>query len=262
MQIDIDVAAIIVMESYGILSFLTAFVFFRQLRKIMSLYQAFLEALNNKRLSEGGDGKCYSYKWIMDNIAYKRRKLLNATPFLMAVIILLIALSIMFIAVQLVASLVSLGYAIIVAFLGFAVLIETDVFQAYSYAQALYKIDIGEMDREDKSFIEIARETLEKATLRFAALGAAFALVGPFIQQIFNGVVSVLVLYSNVYFQASEISVRVFQGAGFIIIMILSGITLFIPEVLGRFVFRKGKALAHIMRQRIKRWQTRYSVEA
>ncbi len=78
--IDADVNAIVVMESLGVLSLLVAFLFFRQRQRVSDKHREFLDALNRRVLSERGDGKCYSSEWVMDNIVYKPRKLLNATP--------------------------------------------------------------------------------------------------------------------------------------------------------------------------------------
>jgi len=71
----------------------------------------------------------------------------------------------------------------------------------------------------------------------------AFALLGPFIFQIFDGVVYVFVLYASFYFQASEVSFKFLAGVGAVVVMILPALMLFLPEFLGRIIVRKGKSL-------------------
>jgi len=77
-------AAIAILESLGVVSFLMAFLFFRQLRRIKDKQRTILDAQKRQVISERADGKCYSYEWVMDNIVHKPRKLLNATPLLLA----------------------------------------------------------------------------------------------------------------------------------------------------------------------------------
>jgi len=241
---DIDIASNVIMESLGVISFLMAFLFFRQLRRISDKQKAFLDALNKRVISERGDGKCYSSEWVMDNIVYKQRKLLKATPLLMTYIAILGAVLYYVIGPRIFAGAISLGYAFVIALIGVLILLETDAFQAYSYIGAIHKVSIEQLDKEDQGYIEVAKEALEKAFLRFASLGVAFALVGPFIPQIFKGVVYVLTSYATAFFQVSEASVKVSWGLGILIILILPGVMLFLPEFLGRIIIRKGKSRA------------------
>ena len=194
-------------------------------------------------ISESGDGKCYSFEWVMDNIVYKPRKLLNATPLLFAAVAFLLVVFVYWIGPNIFANLLRLGYAVLIALMGIAILLWTDAFQAYSYTDAIHKVEMEQLDKEDQIYMELAREALEKAFLRFASLGVAFALFGPFIPQIFNGVVYVFALYLAVFFQASEVSFKVLTVLGVLIVLILPGLMLFLPEFLGRIMVHKGKSL-------------------
>jgi len=238
-----DIASIVVMESLGVLSFLVAFLFLRQRQRIRDKHRAFLDALNKRVITERGDGKCYSSEWVLDNVVYKPRKLLNATPLLIAALAFLLGIFYYSLLPHIVSSSVGLGYATVIAIMGVAILLWTDAFEAYNYTNAIRKVATEQLDKEDQSYIELAREALEKAFLRFVSLGVAFALLGPFIPQIFNGVVYVFVLYASFYFQASEASFKILAGVGAVTVMILPALMLFLPELLGRIIIRKGKLL-------------------
>jgi hypothetical protein len=51
-----------------------------------------------------------------------------------------------------------------------------------------------QLNNEDQSYMELAKTALKKASQRFFSLAVAFALLGPFIPLIFNGVLSLLQL--------------------------------------------------------------------
>lgn len=148
------------------------------------------------------------------------------------------------------ASMLSLGYAFVIALIGVLILLETDAFQAYSYTSVIHKVSTEQLDKEDQSYIELAREALEKAFLRFFSLGLAFALTGPFIPQIFNGIVNGFTWYATVYFQASEVSSEISAVFGLLIILALPALMLFLPEVLGWVIIRRGKPLVRKMLRR------------
>lgn len=253
MSLDADIASIVVTESLGLVSLLVAFLFFRQLGRIRDIQKAFLSALNRGILSERGNGKCFSSEWILDNIVYKPRKLMNATPLLVATVAFLSAVFLYGALPRIAASLLRLGYAFVIAIIGMAILLWTDVFEASSYTNAIRKVATEQLDKEDQSYIELAREALEKAFLRFTSMGVAFALLGPFIPQIFNGVVYVFALYANIFFQISEASIEVLAAFGVVIVMILPAIMLFLPELMGRILIRKAKSLAlKMLKRRVK----------
>ena len=229
-----------------------AFLFFRQLQRMSDKQRAFLDALNRRVISERGDGKCYSSEWAMDNIVYKRRKLLSATPLLIVTFYFLLASFYYFVGpIYIIANVVRLGYAIVIALIGIAILVGTDAFRAYSYINAIHAIPTEQLDKEDHRYIELAREAVEKASLRFGSLGVAFALLGPFIPQIFNGVVYVLVPYTTVFFETSKVLFEVSPIFGFIVFfvnwLIIGLLTVlmlfFLPEFLSRMIIQRGKSL-------------------
>lgn len=243
MLIDVNIAAIVIMESLGVFSFLMAFLFLRQRQRIRDKQRAFLDALERQLASERSDGKCYSFEWVMDNIVHKPRKLLNATPLLFATATFLLAVFFCGIGPHIFASLLRLGYAVVIALMGIAILLWTDAFQAYNYTDAIHKVGIEQLDKEDQSYMELAREALEKSFLRFVSVGVAFALFGPFVPQIFNGVVYFFASYTTVFFQASEASLNFSTIFGTLIVLILPVLMLFLPELLGRIMVRKVKSL-------------------
>lgn len=244
MPIDIDLSAIIIMEAMGIVAFLTACLFFRKHRRISEKHRMFLDALNRRLTSERGDGKCFSSDWVMDNIVYKPKKALNYTPLLAAGFGLLVAVLGMGVGPQILTNFISFGYASFVALLGIAILLWTDAFEAYGYTNAIQNVSVEQLDKEDQSYLELAEEALEKATLRFAFLGVAFAMFGPFIPQIFNAFVYAFAFYVNIYFQASEASSKVFSFFGAVVIMILPALLFLLPELLGRIIVHRGRLLA------------------
>lgn len=230
------------MESLGAISFLVAFLFFRQRQRISDKQRAFLDAVNRRVISERSDGKCFSSEWVMDNIVYKPKKLLNATPLFLGTVAFLLAVFFYGILPRIFANIVGFGYGSLIALIGIAIILWTDAFEAYSYTDAIHKASAEQLDKEDQSYIELAREALEKAFLRFVSLGVAFSLVGPFIPQIFSSVVYVLELYTSVFFQASEVSFKALTILGVLTVLALPALMLFLPEFLGRIVFRKGKS--------------------
>jgi hypothetical protein len=179
----------------------------------------------------------------MDNIVYPRKKVLNSTPLLLMTFTFLLAVFYYIVGPRILASIVGLGYTGIIALLAIAILLWTDAFEAYSYASAIDEVSMSQLDKEDQSYIELARDGLEKAFVRFVSLGVAFALLGPFIPQIFNGVVYLLMLYTTVFFKASEMLFGVSLIFGILIVLVLSGVVFFMPE-LSKIIIRKIKPVA------------------
>lgn len=253
MPIDVDFAAIVMMESLGVVSFFVAFLLFRQRQRISGKGRWFVDALGKRLISERGDGKCFSSEWAMDNIVHRPKKLLDATPLFLTVVTFLLVVFMFGVVPRLLANIVVFGYAALIALVGTGIILWTDAFQAYSYTNAIHKVSSEQLDKEDLSYIELAREALEKAFLRFISLGVAFSVFGPFIPQIFNSVVYVFILYTTVFFQASEASFKVLTILGALIVLILPALMLFLPEFLGRIIIRKGKSFARrLFKQRVE----------
>jgi hypothetical protein len=250
LPIDVDFAAIIITESLGILSFLVALLFFRARQKISNKQRWFLDALNNRAIKERGTGRCYSSEWAMDKIVYRPKKLLNATPLLLTALTFLLAVFYYLVAPHIIGNILSFGYSSVIALIGVSILLWTDAFQAYSYTNAIHKVAAEQLDKEDQSYIELAREAVEKAFIRFVTLGVSFALLGPFIPQIFNGFVYAFVMYAAVFFQVSEASLKILTGLGMFVVLILPVFMLFLPEFLVRILIRKGKSIANNMLKR------------
>jgi len=241
LSIDIDIIAVIILESLGVISFLAAFLFYRQRQRINNKHKAFLNSLSRQLISERGDGKCFSSEWLLDNVISRRKRLLSATPILIGALTIFLAIFYYGIGPLIVAGLLSFGYASVIGLLGVSVLLSTDAFEAYSYTNAINKATVEQLDKEDQSYIELAKEAVEKAFLRFFSLGVAFALLGPFIPQIFNGVASGLALYTSVLFLASEATSKVSVVFATLIVFVLPALLLLLPEFFGRILFRKGK---------------------
>jgi len=203
-----------------------------------------MDAADMQVISERADGKCFSSEWVMDNIVYKPKKLLSATPLFVATLVFLLTVFVFGVGPRFFASIVGFGYATLIALIGIAIIFWTDAFEAYNYANAIHKVSTEQLDKEDRGYIELAREALEKASLRFVSLGVAFSLIGPFIPQVFNTVVYVFILYTTVFFKASEVSFQVLTLFGALIVIVLPAIMLFLPEFLGRILIRKGKSFA------------------
>lgn len=250
LSIDIDTAAIIMMEFLGIVSFLVAFLFYRQRQRVRNKQKEYLDAISRQVISERGDGKCFSSEWALDKIVYKPKTILHATPLMMGAVVLLIAVVVMGAGTHVLLNFIKLGYVSIIALLGASVLLYTDAFQAYSFTNAIGKVATDQLDREDESYLKLAQEALEEATLRFVSLGVAFAVFGPVTPQIFSGLVYGIALYANIYFQATEVTFRYLIFLGAIIVMILPAIMLFLPELVGRILIRKGKSLVRALHKR------------
>jgi hypothetical protein len=244
LPVDIDLASMVLMESFGVVSFVVALLFFRQRQRVRNKQKAFVDALNRRLICDKGDGKCFSSEWVMDNIVYPPKKVLNSTPLLLMLLTFLIAFFYYVVGPRIVAGLVGFGYASVIALLAIAILLWTDAFEAYSYSNAINEVSILRLDKEDQSYMELARDGLERACVRFVSLGVAFALLGPFIPLIFNGMVYFLVLYAAVFFKTSEVLFDVFTVQGAIIVVAVPVLLFFLPELISRVMTRKVKPLA------------------
>lgn len=252
MLTDIDILSIVLLESFGIVSFLLAVVFFKQSRKISEKQ----ESLKKATTDEIRNWPCYSYKWVMRD-SMKQKKLLALTPALVVFIYLIMALWI-FYGPRLFAVLISsLGYVLIIALIGAAtILLQTNAFEAYRYSRAIQKVAPDHLSLQDEGYMELAKEALENAIARFVIIGIIFVIIGPFIRQILDGSIYALVTYTRVIFQATESSPQSVLAVIFLFLFgaMLTVILLYLPELTGRTIFKRVKLLAQRIR---KRWRKR-----
>lgn len=250
---EIDVIAIILMESFAVVFFLSAFIIINLSRRIGGKIEALQEALEKAPVTgERLEESCYSYKWVMGH-SLKSRNLVGLLVrsigpggFLMGCIM---ALS-LFLGVVLLIIFHSAGYTMFIALTGAAIIFETDAFEAYSYAKSVQKVALEQLVKEDQSYMEIAKEVFERAALRFLVVGTTFAVAGPFVPQIFQGLIYAFSIYTNILFQATETALNVSFVLAIIIAFILPAILLYLPELVGKTIFRKTKELTLRMRKR------------
>lgn len=244
MLTDIDILSIVLLESFGVISFLLALVFFQQSRKIGDKQESLKKAVKD----DVWNGSCYSYKWIMSH-TLKPRKVFAATPFL-AVLAFFMG---WFLLLLLGPGLLRLGYFPLVALIGIAILLETDAFEAYSYSKAVHNVALDGLSKEDLNYMELAKEALDSAVLRFLIIGILFAVAGPFIPKIFDGLVYALVTYTRLIFHATEASKEISQGLALAIAFSLTVVLLYLPELVGRIIFRRVKLLARRMWEHLRK---------
>ncbi|MFQ6086854.1 MAG: hypothetical protein ACE5OV_02425 [Candidatus Bathyarchaeia archaeon] len=247
MPIDVHVIAIILMEGFGAVFFLSAFMLIKRFRGIGGKLEALQEALKRAAVTgERRDGPCYSYKWAISH-TMKPRKMWHVSPFLIFYVTFLIGV----VAFTFFIILSSVGYALFISLIGAAILFETDAFEAYSYGKAVQKVELDRLSEEDQSYMEIAREALGIGAIRFILAGVTFAVAGPYIRQIFNSLCYALASYMNIFlFQPVEASWKTSQFLAMLIATILPGILLYLPELMGKTLLRKIEALSRRMRKR------------
>ena len=245
MSIEIDAVAIVLMESFGVAFIILAFMFIKQSRRIGGKLEALQEALRKASVMRERSWKpCYSYKWVM-NRSLKSRSLVGLLVrsigpggFLMVLIWGLSGI----IALTFLIILHSAGYILFIALIGAAILLETDALEAYSYVRWVQKVSLDRLVEEDQSYMEIAKEAFEMATIRFLIVGATFALAGPFIPQIFEGLCYGLALYMKyTLFQTTETARNVSLFIAVLIATALPGILFYLPELMGKTLLRKIK---------------------
>lgn len=246
---EIDLIAIVLMESFGVVCFLLGFMFLKHFQKLNSKIEALQEALRNAaRTGESVEEEtCYSYKWAMNQMMKPKKTIAPKAYF--PLLIWGLAGVIVF---TLLAIFSSAGYSLLIALIGSAVFLETDVFEAHSYSKAIQKIRPDQLNKEDKSYMEIAKGVLKIGGIRFLLAGATFALTGPFIPLIFDGLCYILVMYTSILFQVAGTAQNVSKALAVLIALILPGILLYLPELVGRIIFAKTK-VAIRMRKKHKR---------
>ena len=102
--------------------------------------------------------------------------------------------------------------------------------------------------------MELAKEALENTIMRFLIIGIIFAIAGPFVPQIIDGLIYTLVAYTSIILQAMEAFKEISLFLAIIITVILTVILLYLPELASRIIFRRMKLLT----QKIwERWRKR-----
>jgi len=210
--------------------------------KIEALQEALVKTATTGESVE--EETCYSYKWVISQ-AMKPKKMITPKAYFPLLTWGLTGV----IVFTLLAIFSSAGYSLLIALVGSAVFLETDVFEAHSYSKAIQKITLDQLNKEDQSYMEIAKEALKIGGIRFLLAGATFALAGPFIPLIFDGLCYVLVLYTSIIFQAAGTAQNVSKALAVLIAFILPGILLYLPQLLGRIIFAKTKAAIQMRRE-------------
>lgn len=238
LPLEIDLFAIVLMESFGVICFLMGFVFIKDFQKLSGRIESLKEALAKTGTTGEAfeEERCYSYKWVMNQLMKPKKAIAPKVYFP-----LLIWGATGVIAFAIFAVFLSAGYSLLIALVGTAVFLETDVFEARSYGKAVQKITLNQLNKEDQSYMEIAKEALKVGSIRFLLAGATFAIAGPFIPVIFDGISYVLVSYTGILFQATETAQNVSKALALLIALILPGILLYLPELLGRVIYGKTK---------------------
>lgn len=237
MLIEIDVIAIILMESFGAIFFLLAFIFIKHSQTLGSKMKILQETLvKAAKKGEREEKPCYSYKWIMSHIMKPKKSISPSSfhpLFVMALTGVIVAI--------LLTIFQSAGYSLLITLIGAAVL-ETDAFEAYSYSKTIQKVTLDQLNKEDHSYMEIAREALKIGATRFLVAGVICAVAGPFIPLIFDSLIYALALYLGIVFHVTKTTQNISKGLAVFIAIILSATLLYLPQLAGRTVLIKIKA--------------------
>lgn len=230
MQMEINKIAIALMESLAAIIFLLTILFTKQSRKISNR----LKELKEPGLRSSGEGECWSYKWVMKNITMSRRSMLH--PDLLGATLLIVGTMVLtgIFAFTAIIILGSLGYTPLLILVGLAMISDPEAYQAYNYVNAVVKVSIDQLNKEDEDYMRIAKEALERKALRFLTIAIIFAALGPFIPLIFNWLTYTLAVYSEIFFKATEVSSKISLILALAIILVVPAMLLFFPELIGR----------------------------
>ena len=230
---DINILAIVLMESFGAVFFLSFFWSMMWSRRIGGK----MEACGKVPAATMTDEPCFSYKWVLSQTT-KPRKVMYPSLLLSFVFgALFLVVGIPFLTIF-----YTIGYTMLIALVGCAIFLEEDTFQAYGYGKALQKVSLGELDKEDESYMKIAREALQIGTIRFLIAGTIFAFAGPFIPQIFNGLCYALALYMKyTLFLATEAASNISLVLAIVTALVLPGALLYLPEMVWRILLKMLK---------------------
>ena len=227
---EIDKIAMTLMESLAATIFLLTLLFTKQSRKISNK----LKGLKESSLSLDNGGECWSYKWVLKKITMSRRSALH--PDLLGATLLIVGTMVLagIFAFTAIIILGALGYTPILVLVGLAMISDPEAYQAYGYVNAVMKVSIDQLNKEDEDYMRIAKEALERKALRFLTIAIIFAVLGPFIPIIFNWLTYTLAVYSEIFFKATEVSSKISLILALVIILVMPGMLLFFPELIGR----------------------------
>jgi len=228
---DIQILAIALTEALGLVFFLLALMFLQMSRRISSKRKA-IETQKNIVTKED----CYSFKWVL-NHSMKAKKVLAANPiyFVIPFVVAIVATYVLLALFQ------NIGYVMSLSFVAVTIFLSSDAFEAFGYGRTITKAPIDQLSEEDKGYMEIAKEALELATVRFLMVGIILIAIGPFIRQLFDGLIYSIAVYSIVLFSATEVVFSVSPAIALFLAMVLPGILLYLPELIGRSIVHKLK---------------------
>ena len=245
MQIGIDTIALIVMESLAVAFFLLTLLFVKQSRKIGSKMKRHKES----GLLLEGEGESWSQKWVVKNIVMSRRRILHPSSLGATLMIFgtwILAGVFSFTALILLGT---VGYAPLLVLVALAMVTDPEAYQAYRYVNAVVKVSINQLNKDDEDYMSIAKEALNRKTMRFLIIAIAFAFFGPFIPLVFESLTYTLAVYANILFKAYEISSRISVVLTLAILLLVPGLLLYFPEFFGRALFSMLKRLVRRIRE-------------
>lgn len=218
-----------------------ALTFLRMSRKIGGKKKEVFENSQKNTVSEKSEQNCYSFKWAISN-SMKAKKVFAANPVYIAIPFIL-ALGSAFI---LLTMFQSIGYVMLLSFIGMTIFLDSDAFESFGYGKVIIKAPLIQLNEEDQSYMKIAKEVLELATVHFFMVGMVLVVVGPFIREIFDGLTYAIAVYSIAVFSTTEMAATVSPVLALFLALGLPGILLYLPELVGRTLFREMKKLGLI----------------
>ena len=245
MQLGIDKIAITLMESLAAAIFLLTLVFIEQSRTISTK----LKRLKESGLGLKGEGECWSYKWVMKNITMSRRSILHPGSFGATFLVMGTMVLAGIFAFTAIIILGAVGYTPLLVLVALAMISNPEAYQAYSYVNAVMKASLDQLNKEDEDYMKIAKEALERKALRFLTIACTFAILGPFIPLIFDWLTYTLAVYVGILFKATEVSSKISLVLTLVIILVVPGLLLYFPELVGRTLLSMLKKVIRRIRK-------------
>lgn len=130
---------------------------------------------------------------------------------------------------------------------------RTDIFEACAYSAAIQKVALDQLGEEDLSYMEVVTGALNIGAIRFIVAGAIFAVAGPFIPLIFDGLCYALVLYMSIVFKATEAAQNASTVLALVIAITLPATLLYLPQLVGRIILTRTKVAIRKIRKTRKK---------